>query len=137
MVLFLVRDQGCEATLEPPVEFHQDNADGTQTMTWLDTDENIAFAKAALQALAKPLPGEDGERDPRPAPVRNADAMVDLIRRSLDAGAFDPARGVRPHLHVIVNAETMRSEPGAPPRAPPPGTTSPRRCCSGCCAMPR
>jgi hypothetical protein len=93
----------------------RDNHDGTQTLRWTDTDENMAHAKAALDALAKPLAGEDGERDPRPAEVRRADALAEAVRLGLDAGTIGVHGGVRPHLFVTFTAEAMRGEPGAPP----------------------
>ena len=92
-----------------------DNHDGTQTLRWTDTDENMAFAKTALEALAKPVPGEDGEHDPRPDPLRKADAMVDIIHRTLNSGELSLIHGIRPHLHVTFTAEAMRGEAGAPP----------------------
>lgn len=92
----------------------KDHHDGTQTLSWTDTDEHIAIAKAAIEALAAPVPAEDGEHDPRPAPVRRADALLDLCRRALQAGELGTSRGVRPHLHVTFSAETLLGRPGAP-----------------------
>jgi hypothetical protein len=90
------------------------NHDGTQTLIWTDVDEHMALAKAAIEALAAPVPGADGTRDPRSAEERRADALLDLCRRALDAGEFPTSRGVRPHLHVTFTEATLRGEPGAP-----------------------
>jgi hypothetical protein len=92
----------------------RDNHDGTQTLAWTDIDENIAILKAAMEALAAPVPGEDGVRDPRSAAERRADALLDLCLRALNAGELPGSRGVRPHLHVTFTAATWHREPGAP-----------------------
>jgi hypothetical protein len=92
----------------------RDNNNGTQTLTWTDIDEHIAMAKAAIEALSAPVPGEDGERDPRSAAERRADALVELCRQSLEFGDLGTSRGVRPHLHVTFTEATLRGEPGAP-----------------------
>jgi hypothetical protein len=92
----------------------RDNRNGTQTLTWTDVDENIAMAKAAIESLSAPIPGEDGVRDPRSASQRRADALVEINRRVLEAGDLPGGRGVRPHLHVTFTEETLKGEPGAP-----------------------
>ena len=93
----------------------RNNHNGTQTLTWTDIDENIAHAKAAIEALSAPAPAEDGTHDPRTASVRRADALVDLCLRILDTGTLPTSRGIRPHLHVTFTEETLKGEPGAPP----------------------
>jgi hypothetical protein len=92
----------------------RDHHNGTQTLTWTDVDENIAMAKAAIEALSAPVPGEDGVRDPRSASQRRADALAEITRRVLEAGDLPGGRGVRPHLHVTFTEAAMRGEPGAP-----------------------
>src|ERR1700709_483761 len=94
--------------------YFKDNFDGTQTLPWTDSDEAMALAKAAIEALSAPLPAEDGTRDPRCASERRADALVELCSRALRFGDLPASRGVRPHLHVTMSAETLHGEPGAP-----------------------
>jgi hypothetical protein len=94
--------------------FFQENHDGTQTLKWTDTDETMAMAKAAIEALSAPLPAEDGTADPRCAAQRRADALAEICARALRSGELPFARGVRPHLHVTLSADTLHGEPGAP-----------------------
>jgi hypothetical protein len=112
----------------------RDNHNGTQTLIWTDIDENMAMVKAAIEALAAPVPAEDGARDPRAASVRRADALLDLCWRVLDSGGLPSSRGVRPHLHVTFTEETLRG--GGVPRmgGPRPGSTSLRSRFSACSA---
>ena len=92
----------------------RDHHDGTQTLTWTDTDEHMALAKAAIDALAAPVPAADGERDARSPATRRADAMVEVFGRILGAGDLSDRHGVRPHLHVTFTEPTLHNEPGAP-----------------------
>ncbi|HEX3829627.1 MAG TPA: DUF222 domain-containing protein, partial [Sporichthyaceae bacterium] len=78
------------------------NGDGTQTLRWTDTHENIALLQAALEPLAGPKPGPDGERDPRDPALRRADALVDLVSMTLRHGDLPSSRGVRPHLVITL-----------------------------------
>jgi hypothetical protein len=64
--------------------------------------------QAALMPLMTPGPGET-----RSAPQRRADALVDLARRTLDAGELPTLGGARPHLSVVVDAAALGSGRGA------------------------
>jgi hypothetical protein len=92
----------------------KDNHDGTQSLRWTDTDENMAFAKAALEALAKPLPGEETRPPRSPATPRRRHGRH---------------RATRPRRRRAAN-------PAHPPPGPPPVTTSPPASCNGCSATP-
>jgi hypothetical protein len=61
---------------------------------WL-TPEGGATLKAALEALARPLPD-----DKRSTAQRYADALVELARRQLNHGTLPAKNSVRPHLFV-------------------------------------
>ncbi|MGQ0464901.1 MAG: DUF222 domain-containing protein [Sporichthyaceae bacterium] len=88
------------------------NHDGTQTVRWTDTDERIAKFKAALNPLATPQPAPDGTQDPRAPGQRRADAMADLVERSLRLGNLPSTRGHRAHIVVTISEENLRSETG-------------------------
>ena len=90
----------------------RDNHDGTQTLRWTDTDETIATAKAALGALAAPRPAPDGTRDPREPGQRRADAMRDLVARSLRFGDLPTTRGMAPNLIVTIDANSLLTGTG-------------------------
>jgi hypothetical protein len=90
----------------------RDNYDGTQTLTWRDTDENIATVKAAMSAISAPQPGPDGGRDPRVPQVRRADALLDLVAQALRKGRGPRVRGERPRLVITATAETLRTGSG-------------------------
>jgi hypothetical protein len=61
---------------------------------WL-TPEGGAMLKAALDALARPLPDDE-----RTTTQRYADALVELARRQLNQGNLPAKNGVRPHMFV-------------------------------------
>ncbi|MGH3978151.1 MAG: DUF222 domain-containing protein, partial [Pseudonocardiaceae bacterium] len=82
-----------------------DLGDGiTRISGQLDT-ENAAVVRSALDPLSAPNPGPDGERDPRTAGQRMADALVELARRANDEGGLPAGHGVRPHLSVIITLD--------------------------------
>jgi hypothetical protein len=90
----------------------KDNHDGTQTVRWTDTDERIAAFKAALNGLAAPQPAADGTQDPRTAGQRRADAMHDLMARSLRFGDLPAIRGHAASVIVTISEENLRTGRG-------------------------
>jgi hypothetical protein len=64
---------------------------------------------AALEPLARP----DSAQDARSGSQRNADALTELARRSLEAGRLPQSGGVRPQLSVIVDLDSLLGHPGA------------------------
>ncbi|HEX3610128.1 MAG TPA: DUF222 domain-containing protein, partial [Sporichthyaceae bacterium] len=85
------------------------NGDGTGTLKWTDAEENLALLQAAIEPLAGPEPGPDGERDPRDPALRRADALVDLVSMTLRHGELPTARGVRPHLVITLGDAPLAS----------------------------
>ncbi|MGH8886395.1 MAG: DUF222 domain-containing protein, partial [Egibacteraceae bacterium] len=55
-----------------------------------------------------------GHADDRTYPQRMADALVELARRSLDAGDLPQVAVQRPHVILIATAEALDGEAGAP-----------------------
>jgi hypothetical protein len=88
------------------------NGDGTQTLQWTDTDEQMALLQAALEPFLAPRPGPDGEKDTRSPAVRRADAMADLVSQVLRHGDLPTSRGARPHLVVTVTEQNLRTGRG-------------------------
>jgi hypothetical protein len=64
---------------------------------------------AALEPLARPT----SVQDDRNAWQRNADALAELARRSLEAGRLPRTGGVRPQLLVTVDLATLLGQPGS------------------------
>src|ERR671912_465540 len=64
---------------------------------------------AALEPLARP----DSAEDARSGSQRNADALAELARRSLEGGRLPQSGGVRPQLSVIVDLDSLLGHPGA------------------------
>jgi Domain of unknown function (DUF222)/HNH endonuclease len=64
---------------------------------------------AALEPLARPTNGEDD----RSAGQRNADALAELARRTLESGRLPQTGGDRPQLVVTVDLDTLLGCPGA------------------------
>ena len=83
------------------------NGDGTQTLRWTETDENIALLQAALEPLSGPVPGAEGEKDTRSPALRRADGLVDLVSQTLRHGDLPTSRGARPHLVVTVTEQAL------------------------------
>ncbi|MGH8885447.1 MAG: DUF222 domain-containing protein [Egibacteraceae bacterium] len=69
---------------------------------------------ATLTAALDPLARKTGHADDRTYPQRMADALVELARRSLDAGDLPQVAVQRPHVILIATAETLDGKPGAP-----------------------
>src|SRR6266511_5333323 len=63
---------------------------------------------AALEPLARPTSVEDD----RNGWQRNADALAELARRSLEGGRLPRSGGVRPQLLVTVDLATLLGQPG-------------------------
>jgi hypothetical protein len=66
------------------------------------------FLQAALEPLARPADADDD----RNADQRNADALTELCRRSLEGGWLPKAGGVRPQLLVTMDLESLLGRPG-------------------------
>jgi Domain of unknown function (DUF222)/HNH endonuclease len=64
---------------------------------------------AALEPLARPASADDG----RSGWQRNADALTELARRSLEGGRLPRSGGVRPQLLVTVDLATLLGQPGS------------------------
>ncbi|HEX3825861.1 MAG TPA: DUF222 domain-containing protein [Sporichthyaceae bacterium] len=88
------------------------NGDGTQTLKWTDTDEQMALLQAALEPLTAPHPGPDGQKDIRSPAVRRADALADLVAQVLRHGDLPSSRGARPHLIVTVTQHAFTNGHG-------------------------
>jgi hypothetical protein len=88
------------------------NGDGTTTLKWTDSDEQMARLQAALEPLSAPQPGLDGESDRRDAAVRRADALADLVAMVLRHGDLPTSRGARPHLIVTVTGQAFTAGKG-------------------------
>jgi hypothetical protein len=63
---------------------------------------------AALEPLARPASADD----PRSGGQRRADALVELARRSLEAGRLPQSGGVRPQLTVTVELASLLGPDG-------------------------
>ena len=75
--------------------------DGFNIRGWLP-DEAGALVKTVLGSLATPIP-----EDLRNPSQRNADALVEICRRSADAGELPANHTVRPHLLVIAELDAL------------------------------
>ncbi len=93
------------------LSFAEDGA-GFDVRGWLDR-ESAAVVRTALSPLSAPRPVEEtGERDPRSLAERNADGLVELARRALDAGALPTEGGERPHITVTIPLTELESRLG-------------------------
>lgn len=92
---------------------YRDHHDGTHSLTWRDSVENLALAKAAIGALDTPKPQENGSPDSRAGHHRRADALVEIFTGLLGRGDLPAARGERPHLHLTVGLAALKGAIGA------------------------
>jgi hypothetical protein len=71
--------------------------------------ENAATIQAALSLLAKPAEQPDGDRDPRPAALRRADALMTILRWSLDHDNQPTSGGHHPHIGVSITLAELEN----------------------------
>ncbi|MDG3014629.1 HNH endonuclease signature motif containing protein [Speluncibacter jeojiensis] len=62
---------------------------------------------SVLSTLSAPVPGPDGEPDPRPAARRRADGFAEMVRRCCDTGVGPVEGGEKPHVTVTVNLKDL------------------------------
>jgi hypothetical protein len=70
-------------------------------------------AGAALRTMLEPLAQRTGKDDDRPRERRVADALVEVVTRTLDFGTLPMRAGQRPHLQVTTALETLVGLAGA------------------------
>jgi len=90
----------------------------------------------ALRLTLEALTGVPPKGDRRTQQQRNAGALMELCQRQLDSGTLPRVNGRKPHLTVVVQAETLAGQPGAPPAqlegaGPISGETARRLLCGG------
>jgi len=68
----------------------------------------------ALRLTLEALTGVPPKGDRRTQQQRHADALMELCERQLDSGTLPRVNGRKPHLTVVVQAETLAGQPGAP-----------------------
>ena len=71
------------------------------------TDEGVEIFRQATFALAKPVPDDNGVRDPRSPANRLAQAHVEVLRAYLDAGSGSSVGGHVPHVTMTINFDTL------------------------------
>ena len=76
------------------------------------TKLNAELVKTAIDPYAKPHPAVDGQPDTRTPGKRNADALVELSRQTLDSGTLPSVGGQKPHLTLTVTREELKAEAG-------------------------
>lgn len=83
--------------------------------------ESYAILEAAIGPLSAPRPEPDGSMDPRPAGLRRAHALVDLVQRAIRDGGSTAAAG-RARILVTTSLDDLQRAAGGPPA----GTAGPR-----------
>ncbi len=85
-----------------------DGLGGTRISGILDT-EGAAIIAAAIEPLTRPVRDDTGP-DPRSAPARRADALVEVCRIALTAGGLPDTGGQPPQLNVTVDFDALTRE---------------------------
>ncbi|MER7010009.1 DUF222 domain-containing protein [Saccharopolyspora sp. NPDC000359] len=73
----------------------------------LDRETGAKFT-ALMEPLAAPRPEADGEKDPRTAGQRNADALAAILDLAAGSEAVPRAGGQRPHLSITIDFDDLR-----------------------------
>ena len=94
-----------------------DQGDGSHRVFGRLDTESAAVLKAAIDPLCKPIPGQNGQRDPRTADQRRADALIDVCRLALKTDTLPDNGGMRPQLNVTTryrrpDQRTVHRHPG-------------------------
>ncbi|MGH3803192.1 MAG: DUF222 domain-containing protein, partial [Pseudonocardiaceae bacterium] len=89
-----------------------DRDGGYELRGWLDR-EAAEIVRSALSPLAAPRPATDTEVDLRDAAQRDADALVELAARALDAGELPSEGGERPQVVVTVSLAVLQGRIGS------------------------
>ena len=84
----------------------------TRLSGWLDT-EAAALVTAAIDPLARPVPGVAGDPDLRTPAQRRADALAEVCRLALASGELPDCGGERPQLTVTVPYDPLTRQLGA------------------------
>ncbi len=71
-----------------------------------------AALEAAIGPLSTPVPGPDGERDPRSPQLRRGQALIEVCRRATSAGDRPPA-GVKTTLMLTMSYDDLAARVGA------------------------
>src|ERR1700710_718050 len=88
-----------------------EDGEGWHVDGWLDR-ESATILRTALSPLCAPVKADDGEPDPRTFSERQADGLIDLARRSLDAGTLPTQGGERPHITITVPLTVLEQRTG-------------------------
>ncbi len=75
----------------------------------LDPENGVALKTAMRSLMGRPVKGD--ERTPA---ERRCDALGEMSRRLMSAGALPALGGEKPHVLLVANLETLRLEPGSP-----------------------
>jgi len=71
-----------------------------------------AALESAIGPLSRPVPGPDGERDPRSPQVRRGQALIEVCRRATSAGDRPPS-GVKTTLMLTMSYDDLAARVGA------------------------
>ncbi|HPK88446.1 MAG TPA: DUF222 domain-containing protein [Dermatophilaceae bacterium] len=71
-----------------------------------------AALEAAIGPLSAPVPGPDGERDPRSPQLRRGQALIEVCRRATSAGDRPPS-GVKTTLMLTMSYDDLAARTGA------------------------
>ena len=82
-----------------------DGLGGTRITGILDTEAAATLA-AAIEPLARPVRDDTGP-DPRSAPARRADALIEVCRIALAAGGLPATGGIPPQLNITIDFDAL------------------------------
>ena len=71
-------------------------------------DEGVELLNQSIQGLTKPRVEPDGSKDKRPLPVRQGQALKEVLRMFLDHGDAPTNGGERPHVTVTMRYNDLK-----------------------------
>ena len=84
-----------------------EQADGMWRLTATCDQAGAEIVGTALAGFTRPDPADTDQQDKRDHGKRLHDALVDLAKAALDAGTAPSCGGEKPHVGVIVSADTL------------------------------
>ncbi len=100
------------------LHFGSVRSDGLASIQGLLDPLTMERLRTAVEDLARPTPVDEDTPDPRPAPLRRAHAINEVLRRYLACQSGPRDGGARPQIGITIRATDLAPEPRTPGDGP-------------------